>query len=215
MHIFPQTTPHTSTTRRLHFLTSTRLAHHLTTTSNLLTSLSLSLGSCPPADLPDRVSQLAESARTAEKGLKGVKAELAALIGQSLKGRFAAGTTEVVFSHREAPLADGTTDTFFLSAVSAEVFPSPPTTDQLLILSGTPTPAGAAGSTSALHLSGSPALVAAFGERVKQAELFKGRVKGGGAKGKWQAKVEGPFGGVERTWVEGVVEELNGATAAA
>lgn len=62
---------------------------------------------------------------------------------------------------------------------------------------------------SALHLSGTPSLVSAFGERVKQASIFAGgRVKGGGAKGKWQAKVEGTFGPAEQAWVESALQEI-------
>lgn len=54
-------------------------------------------------------------------------------------------------------------------------------------------------------------MVITFGERIKQAGVFQGRVKGGGAKGRWQAKVEGAFGQEEKSWIEGVVRELNEA----
>jgi hypothetical protein len=66
-----------------------------------------------------------------------------------------------------------------------------------------------AGSTSSLLLAGPVALVTAFGDRIKKAELFKGRVKGGGAKGRWQAKVEGQFGIGEKEWIEATLKQLS------
>lgn len=60
-----------------------------------------------------------------------------------------------------------------------------------------------------VHLSGTPSLVAAFGERIKQAAVFAGRIKGGGAKGKWQAKLSGgAFGMAEQAWVETALDEM-------
>lgn len=141
MHLFPTTTPHTSTTRRLYFLTSTRLSHHLLTTSNLLTTLSSTLGSCPPQDLPDRVLQLSEASRNNERGLKGVKAELGKMVGRELKGRFAGGETKVVWEHREAGSSEGTTGTDFLGVIAAEVGLGVGEEEpKLLVLSGSPTP---------------------------------------------------------------------------
>lgn len=224
VHIHPLTTPHSSTTRRLHFFASTRVFTHLRTQALLVAAASRAMGGVAPEAIPERTAQLVETSKAADKSLKLIKTELAEGLAKGLRERLA--QEKVVFDAREGSDA-GTVGTDFLGVIGAGAVPAAPAPEGcLLILSGSQTPflvcmlsfpfishpsltrAQANGGTSSLYLAGAPALVASFGERIKQAPIFQGRVKGGGARGRWQAKIEGAFGPGEKAWVEAAVEEL-------
>ncbi|CDZ97893.1 Predicted metal-dependent hydrolase, contains AlaS domain [Phaffia rhodozyma] len=192
LHIIPTTTPHSSTTRRLYFLTSARLTLYIQKSTLLLSSLSTVLGGASAETLPARVEALVESSKSTDKALKSIKNELAGLIAKDIKADRKGEGEWIKVVHREAN--EGTTGLDFLGAVSTAIWDDLTKGEKgLLILSAMPTPFVAT-STSTLHLSGTPELVSAFGEAIKQVDIFKGRIKGGGAKGRWQAKVEGKLG---------------------
>lgn len=150
-------------------------------------------------------------------------------MGEGLKKRMAA-EGEKVWEHRDAG-AETTGGTDFLGLVAGVVFPpGADTAGKLLVLSASPVPFTVSlppalsefrldadarvwrlsqpGSTSTLYLAGDNALVSAFGEKVKSSEAFKGRVKGGGARGRWQAKIDGALAPGEQATLRDLVASL-------
>lgn len=138
MHILPTTTPHSSTTRRLYFVTSARLANYTRTSSTIIASLSSTLGGAPAAMLPERVFALLDASKIADKNVKSLKSELAELVGEGLKSKLSEEATKgVVYKHRDAP-SEATAGTDFLGAASLVAFPTQPVEGEagrLLILS--------------------------------------------------------------------------------
>lgn len=125
MHLLPQTTPHTSTTRRLYFVTSGRLATFTRASSTVLAAVSAALGGAPSAMLPERIAALSDGSKAADKNVKALKTELAELVGAGLKTALDSATTKgLVYQHRDAA-SDASAGTDFLGAVSLAAIPTP------------------------------------------------------------------------------------------
>lgn len=138
-----QTTPHSTTTRRLHFYTSSRLSHHLHSTALLLAQTSALLSGATPDAFPERIAQLTDANKTNHAAAKGLRSELAALLGAGLRERLEQGSGRV-YEHRDAGgETSGGTD--FLGLVAGVVFPPAASKGEevkgkLLVLSACPAP---------------------------------------------------------------------------
>ncbi|KAF9462597.1 ThrRS/AlaRS common domain-containing protein [Collybia nuda] len=185
---------------RLYFLCGPRLITHLTSTHNLLTSTASTLN-CGTPLVPDRVNQVVEERKKAEKRVSELEAELAGSVAKSLVGEMKELAGHTLFKKHIHRIDDTGNALGFASAVShafsnleeAAVIP------HLVVITSSP-PA---------QMPSSATIILAFGSdegRIKQAtEALKGRlnVKGGGKGLRWSGK----FFGVWKDDREGILLE--------
>lgn len=177
-----------TTSARLYFLAGPRLIAYLVSTHNQITRVSSTL-SCGAPQTPDRVSQVVEERKAAEKRVADLELQLASFIAKDLVNGAAAQANEERFSthiHRnDDPLA-------FLSAIASEFAKLWDTSEHaskqyLIALTSSPTPQTTASSTLVLVFGSEDARVKELGETLK----LKLSVKGGGKGPRWSGKWTG------------------------
>ncbi|KAJ8086559.1 hypothetical protein PM082_005382 [Marasmius tenuissimus] len=181
-----------TTSSRLFFLCGPRLLVHLASSHSLLTDTASSL-SCGAPLVPERVSQIAEERKRAEKRVSDLELELAKAISDKMvsEAKEALKSSEKgLFKKHIQRTDDGGNSLGFLSAI-AFAFSSAATEARvgryLIILSSSPS-SQTTTSTTLVMVSGSDdALVKAAGEALK-ARLG---VKGGGKGPRWSGKYTG------------------------
>ncbi|KAG6814216.1 hypothetical protein H0H92_000893 [Tricholoma furcatifolium] len=174
----------TTTNARLYFLAGPRLITYLTSTHNLLTNTA-SILSCGAPQVPDRVNQVVDERKRAEKRLSDVETELAQHLAKELVGHVSQ-TANGTFKKHIHRTDDTGNALAFLSAI-ALAFTTLTTQPHLICLTSSPS-SQTATSTSIVLLFGSD------DKQVKEAgDALKSNlgVKGGGKGTKWSGKFTG------------------------
>jgi misacylated tRNA(Ala) deacylase len=184
-----------TTSARLYFLSGPRLIAYLTSTHSLLSNTATIL-SCGAPQVPDRVAQVVDERKRAEKRVDDLGFELAGLIAEQLATEMNKGGDNGVFKKHLSRTDDTVNPLGFLSTISfavsnAEAFEKRP---HIIILT----------SSTSLQMASSTTVVLVFGsdeKMVKAAgEGLKARVgvKGGGKGTKWSGKFIGVWKRDER-----------------
>ncbi|EPQ61307.1 ThrRS/AlaRS common domain-containing protein [Gloeophyllum trabeum ATCC 11539] len=169
---------------RLSFLAGPRLLSHLGSLNALLASTAATL-SCGAPLVPERVRQVVEERRRAEKRVAEVEGELAGMVaGELLKDMQSKGGDDVYAVHKHRT-DDTPAALSFLSAIATSLVSSA-SGRYLLALSSSPSSQSAASTSVVLVFGSDHKLVREVGERLKQMG-----VKGGGKGGRWSGKFAG------------------------
>lgn len=201
-----------TTSARLYFLAGPRLIDHLTTSHTLLAGVASTL-SCGTPQAPDRVNQVIDERKKAEKRGEDLEAELAPLIASDLlKDLEDDKAGEGLFVSSKHRTDDTNNALGFLSAISssfANALSASPFKDRqyLIVLSSSPSAQTSASTHIVLIVGSDEEKVKEAGEGIK----VKLGVKGGGKGTRWSGKLIG-------TWKEGrydaalqeVLENLKG-----
>ncbi|KAF9263452.1 ThrRS/AlaRS common domain-containing protein [Marasmius fiardii PR-910] len=193
----------TTTTSRLFFLCGPRLLAHLASFHGLLTTTS-SILSCGTPLVPDRVSQIIQDRKRAEKRVNDLEIELAKAIADGIlsetRDRDSSGSQGVFKKHIHRT-DDGSPSGGLLSGIAIAVADQAPAggTKYLVVLSSSPSSQTSVSITSVLVFGSEDGLVKTVGERLKT----RLGVKGGGKGPRWSGK----FVGVWREPKEGAVAE--------
>ncbi|KAG6861001.1 hypothetical protein C0995_005021 [Termitomyces sp. Mi166 len=177
----------TTTNARLYFLAGTRLINHLTSSHNLLTSTA-SILSCGASQVPERVNQVVDERRRAEKRLSDVETELARHLARELIDGMAQKANGGFFKKVLHRTDDSGNTLGFLSAVSLAFTTLAESAEPYLIILGSSPSSQTTTSTTIVLLFGSD------DKKVKEAgEGLKSKlgVKGGGKGLKWSGKYIG------------------------
>lgn len=164
------------------------------------------------ADLVERLERAEVVKKETADSLKGLRAELAKLVGEQAVKAGKEGKSIVLVEREEK----GTHDFDWLSLVGATYLESISASGQktdgktpfspLIILTSSITPAPATNQTLLLIQSSDNDLAKLVNERIKAA--LAGRVKGGGARGRYMSKIDGKWGKVEKDVLAKVVDDL-------
>lgn len=185
-----------TTSARLYFLAGPRLISHLTLSHTLLAGAALTLN-CGAPQVPERVAQVIDERKRAEKRNEDLEAELALRIAGDILAALEEDKDEGLFVSSKHRTDDASNALGFLTAISqsfTNLLPASPSKGRpyLVVLSSSPS----AQNSTSTHV------VLAFGsedQKVKEAgEGIKTKlgVKGGGKGPKWSGKLIG-------TWKEG------------
>ncbi|KAF9055119.1 ThrRS/AlaRS common domain-containing protein [Hymenopellis radicata] len=194
-----------TTSARLYFLSGPRLITYLASTHGLLTSTS-SVLSCGAPLVPERVSQLVDERRKADKRAQDVESELANLLAQGLVSE--ASQSDGLFKRHIHRIDDSGNVLGFLSMIGLlfadQLKTLAVTTDYLLIFSSSPS-AQTQSSTSVVVVFGSKdELVKQGGDALK----VKQGVKGGGKGARWSGKATGVWKESNNTSVAEILATL-------
>ncbi|KAF8076335.1 ThrRS/AlaRS common domain-containing protein [Lyophyllum atratum] len=188
----------TTTNARLYFLAGPRLITHLTSSHNLLTNTAAIL-SCGASQVPDRVGQVAEERRKAEKRLDDVEVELARHLADGLVQEMTQTADGDIYKKHIHRTDDSGNVRGFLSAISFAFgnITSSNAKPHLVVLTSSPSSQSASSTTVVLLFGSDDKKVKEAGDGLKT----KLGVKGGGKGVLWSGK----YVGVWREAKEGVV----------
>ncbi|WWD22741.1 hypothetical protein CI109_107234 [Kwoniella shandongensis] len=200
IHVIPPTTSSTSATK-LYFTAGPRAIRYLQATSRTLTAAAQVVG-CGRGDLVEKLERLEVQRKEAVDAGKSLKAEMAKYVAeQAVKEGHDDKAKGIVWIKREEK---STHDFEFLGSISSTYLQSFVSSDKPLIIT-TSSPVGIT-PTLLMIQSTDQDLAKDVNERLKK--VLEGRVKGGGAKGRYMCKVDGKWGKVENGLVDEVVKEL-------
>lgn len=173
-----------TTSARLHFLAGPRLIAYLTSTHNQITQAS-SILSCGAPQVPDRISQVVNERKTAEKRVTDLESRLVSITAEELLHSVTRGNEERISVHvhrNDDPLA-------FLAAVASEftrlwTASEHASKRHLIVFTSSPTAQTATSVTLVLAFGSEDASVKEVGETLK----LKLGVKGGGKGPRWSGK---------------------------
>ncbi|TFK43578.1 ThrRS/AlaRS common domain-containing protein [Crucibulum laeve] len=172
-----------TTTARLYFLAGPRLIAHLTSTHALLTATG-SVLSCGTPLVPERVAQVVEERRKAEKRLADVELELAEQIARDFLHQMIEGELFKKYVHR----TDDTGNALgFLSAIASAMANTAAGKSFVVVLSSSPSIQTASSVSTVLVVGSNDKTVKDVGEGLKT----KLGVKGGGKGPRWSGKFIG------------------------
>ncbi|KAF8192558.1 ThrRS/AlaRS common domain-containing protein [Pholiota molesta] len=204
--LFPHTealSRSSTTSARLYFLSGPRLIAHLTSTHAHLASTAAIL-SCGPPLVPDRVTQVVEERKKAEKRVADIEQELAEHIAKGLVRRSPALKHHI---HR----TDDTGNALgFLNAIAfslAAILPSAASASRpyVIVLSSAPSTQTANSTSTVLVLGSEDSKVKTVGDALK----MKLSIKGGGKGPRWSGKYIGVWKEKrENTGVEEILSTL-------
>ncbi|KXN83672.1 Putative alanyl-tRNA editing protein alaX [Leucoagaricus sp. SymC.cos] len=181
-----------TTTVRLYFLCGPRLIHHLTSTHTLLTATASILSSGLPV-VPERVQQVVDDRRKADKRVGDVESELAGWIGRGLIEELIRDTQggSGLWKKHVHRIDDSSNTLGFLSsiafAISDEVKAKAVTTSYLIVFSSSPSVQTRNSMSTVLVLGSEDKRVKETGEGLKA----KLGIKGGGKGPRWSGKFSG------------------------
>ncbi|KAF4619600.1 hypothetical protein D9613_005218 [Agrocybe pediades] len=182
-----------TTSARLYFLSGPRLIAHLTSTHASLTSTA-SILSCGPPLVPERVSQVVEERKKAEKRVTDIEQELAEHIAGELMQKITTATEDGVFKSHIHRTDDTTNSLGFLSAIAfalGALAASGTPRAYVVVLSSSPSTQTSASVSTVLVAGSDDAKVKAVGDGLKA----KLGVKGGGKGPRWSGKFTGVWKG--------------------
>ncbi|RXK39145.1 hypothetical protein M231_03650 [Tremella mesenterica] len=207
IHLIPPSTPSTSsipalTPTRLFFTAGPRARRYLSDASRTLSLASQAI-SVNRTDLVARVEKIDELRREGQTQLTAVRSELQTLVGEQ-----AASQGKIAWVKRGQ---QATHHFDFLSGVTGTYLEKVP--DGVIVA----TSALQGGMTGLVVVQSRGELAKEVFDKLKKAleGEEKGRVKGGGAKGRFMAKVEGKWGKKGDEVVQRVIDELREAQEAA
>lgn len=198
-----------TTTVRLYFLCGPRLIHHLTNTHTLLTSTASILSSGLPV-VPERVQQIINERRRADKRVNDIESELAGWIGKGLVDEMIRDTQDGTGSwakhlHR---IDDSSNPLNFLSSIAFVISDSVKAkgivSSYLIVLSSSPSAQTSSSLSTVLAIGSDDKKVKELGNVLKT----KLGIKGGGQGSRWSGKLSGVWKDVNET-VE-IEKALNG-----
>ncbi|KAF9058141.1 Threonyl/alanyl tRNA synthetase [Panaeolus papilionaceus] len=178
-----------ATSARLYFLAGPRLINHLTQTHNFLANTSAIL-SCGPPLVPERVTQVVDERKKAEKRVSDTEAELAGYIARglvdSIKSQPEGSFKKHIHRTDDTGNALGflTSIAFALGAALADVEGNK---DHVIVLSSSPSSQMTSSVSTVLVLGSDDAKVKVAGEGLRS----KLGVKGGGKGPRWSGKFTG------------------------
>ena len=184
------------TSARLYFLAGPRLITYLTSTHNQISQAS-SILSCGAPQVPDRVAQVVDERKAAEKRVADLESQLISIAAKELLHSATLGNKERALSthvHRnDDPLV-------FLTAIASEfsrlwIASEHASKQYLIVFTSSPTSQTATSTTVVLVFGSEDASVKEVGEILK----LKLGVKGGGKGPRWSGK----WGGVWKPAKEG------------
>ncbi|KAF4575195.1 hypothetical protein EYR40_005070 [Pleurotus pulmonarius] len=192
-----------TTTARLYFLCGPRLIAYLTSAHSLLTSTA-SIMSCGAPLVPERVSQVIDDRRRAEKRVDALETELAATIASGLVVELKTNGVDQLFKKSIHRTDDSLNPLAFLNAILLAFSNAlPPSAPYLCVLSSSPS-----SSSSAVVL-----VIGSDEKLVKQAaDLVKEKVgvKGGGKGSRWSGKFTGAWKrDVQEAAIEGILSGID------
>jgi len=205
--LFPSPTPSTSTSTsssRLYFLAGPRVLTHLASLNSLLNSTSATL-SCGIPLVPERVVQVVDERRRAEKRVGDVEEELAGMIASQMRGDMEKAQDAYVVHRRRTDDTAGALA--FLSSISSAFvnLNAESTKPYVVVLSSSPS-SQTSGSVSVVVVFGSDdKLVKEVGDALKA----KVGVKGGGKGNRWSGKYTGVWRDKESVAVDEVIREVS------
>lgn len=176
-----------ATSARLYFLAGPRLITYLTSTHNQITQAS-SILSCGAPQVPDRVSQVVDERKAAEKRVADLESQLISITAKELLHSATLGNEERVSAHvhrNDDPLV-------FLTAIASEFTRLWNASEHapkryLIVFTSSPTSQTATSMTVVLVFGSEDASVKEVGEVLK----LKLGVKGGGKGPRWSGKWAG------------------------
>lgn len=176
-----------TTSARLYFLAGPRLIDYLSSTHNFLTNTS-SILSCGAPLVPERVAQVIEERKKADKRVTDLELELATHISTGLVSEATAAGNETFKKHIHR-IDDGGNPLGFLSAISFAFCDQIANAQKpyLLILTSTPSAQTTTSTTVVMVIGSDDKLVKSAGEALKSQMA----VKGGGKGLKWSGKFTG------------------------
>lgn len=180
-----------TTSARLYFLAGPRLITYLTATHASLASTA-SILSCGPPLVPERVGQVVEERKKAEKRVTDTEQELAGYIAQGLAVKITSGGSVEVFKQHIHRTDDTGNALGFLTAVAFALGAAiPPGAEgarpYVVVLSSTPSTQTVTTVSTVLVLGTDDSKVKAVGDALKT----KLSVKGGGKGPRWSGKLTG------------------------
>jgi len=175
------------TSARLYFIAGPRLITHLTSTHNQIAQASTIL-SCGAPQVPDRISQVVDDRKAAEKRVADLESQLISIAAKELLHSATSGNEERVSVHvhrNDDPLV-------FLTAIASEFARlwtafEPASKQYLIVFTSSPTSQTATSTTVVLVFGSEDASVKEAGETLK----LKLGVKGGGKGPRWSGKWAG------------------------
>ncbi|KAG5646600.1 hypothetical protein DXG03_002904 [Asterophora parasitica] len=180
----------TTTNARLYFLAGPRLISHLTSNHNLITNTAAIL-SCGAPLVPDRVKQVVDERKKAERRIDDVEAELARYIAEGLVKDLAQTEDGSLFKRHIHRTEDSANVLGFLSAIASAFSNAASAASEaksyLIVFTSTPTSQTASSTTVVVVLGSDDKKVKEAGEGLKS----KLGVKGGGKGAKWSGKYVG------------------------
>ncbi|KAF5388254.1 hypothetical protein D9615_000369 [Tricholomella constricta] len=178
----------TTTNARLYFLTGPRLISHLTSSHNLVTNTAAIL-SCGAPQVPDRVNQVVDERKKAEKRLDDIEAELARHLAGDIAKDLAQTANGSVYKKHIHRTDDSGNVLGFLSAISFAFnnLMSSDANPYMVILTSKPSSQTSSSTTIVLVFGSDDKKVKEAGEGLKS-QLG---VKGGGKGLKWSGKFVG------------------------
>ena len=196
-----------ATSARLYFLCGPRLITHLTSTHSHLTNTS-SILSCGPPLVPERVSQVVEERKRAEKRVTEAERELAEYIARDLVGQINRESGSGIFKRHIHRTDDTTNALAFLSliafALGAAISPEKKP-HYVVVLSSSPSTQTTSSVSTVLVIGSDDLEVKSVGDGLK-ARLG---VKGGGKGPRWSGKFSGIWKEIrENEAIDGVLEAL-------
>lgn len=178
-----------TTSARLYFLSGPRLIAHLTSTHAYLTNTA-SILSCGPPLVPERVGQVIEERKKAEKRVSDTEQELAEHIARDIAQQIQSQQDGNLFKKHIHRIDDTTNALGFLSAIAfalSAAVPAGGASPYLVVLSSSPSTQTSTSVSTVLILGSDDAKVKAAGEGLKA----KLGVKGGGKGPRWSGKFTG------------------------
>jgi misacylated tRNA(Ala) deacylase len=177
-----------TTSARLYFVSGPRLIAHLTSTHSLLSNTAAVL-SCGTPLVPDRVTQVLDERKKAEKRVDDMGIELARFIAEQLVTEMNQGDDDGLFKKHVSRTDDTANVLGLLSAISFAVADMEASKKRpyVVVLTSSPSLQTASSITVVVVFGSDEKVVKAAGEGLKA----KLGVKGGGKGTKWSGKFIG------------------------
>ncbi|KAF8913856.1 hypothetical protein CPB84DRAFT_1757738 [Gymnopilus junonius] len=178
-----------TTSARLYFLCGPRLIAHLTSTHSSLTNTASNL-SCGPPLVPERVSQVIDERKKAEKRVSDIEQELAEHLARDVVQQIQSSKEGSLFKKHIHRTDDATNALGFLSSIAfamSAALPVDGAIPYVVVLSSSPSTQTTSSVSTVLVLGSNDSKVKAAGEGMKA----KLGVKGGGKGPRWSGKFIG------------------------
>ena len=196
-----------TTSARLYFLCGPRLIAHLTSTHSHLANTS-SILSCGPPLVPERVAQVVEERKRAEKRVTEAERELAEYIARDLVEQINSENGSGIFKRHIHRTDDTTNALAFLTSIAfalGAAISSEEKRQYVVVLSSSPSTQSTSSVSTVLVLGSDDLKVKAAGDGLKA----KLGVKGGGKGPRWSGKFIGIWKeNREDEAIDGVLEAL-------
>ncbi|OWT37649.1 cytoplasmic protein [Cryptococcus neoformans Bt1] len=213
LHVIPPALSNSlkSSPTKLYFLSGPRAILALQQASRTLSAAANAVG-YGRTDLVERLERAEVARKDTADSLKGLRAELAKLVGEQAIKAGKEGNSVTLVEREEKGTHDfdwlGLVGATYLESFSAsrQKIDGKTTSSPLIILTSSITPAPTTSQTLLLIQSTDNDLAKYVNEKIKTA--LAGRVKGGGARGRYMSKIDGKWGKIEKDALAKVIDDL-------